>query len=134
MSLIEKSEQNINAAKILINNKFFSTSVHASYYACFQLIILINEKYPSNQIKIDNNEKQGTHEKRINLLKILIDTKIQDTKQRKKIIQDLFQIKKVRKTADYENTLIQQDTAQHVLQQSITLTKSLKKLLYETIH
>ena len=37
----KKSEENIRAAKMLINAGYYSSSIHCSYYALFQYIVYV---------------------------------------------------------------------------------------------
>lgn len=59
MSIIKKkSQENLDSARILIKNKKYNSSVHCSYYACFQM-----SKYCLNDNDCETYEEQDFYTK-----------------------------------------------------------------------
>lgn len=66
-NLENKSELNIFAAKILIENNIYPPSVHCSYYSCIQLLkfkmnVFFGVTYEQLAIDISSHSKLNTHE------------------------------------------------------------------------
>ena len=59
MSIVKKkSQENLDSAKILIDNKKYNSSVHCSYYACFQM-----SKYCLNNNEYEKYDEQDFYTK-----------------------------------------------------------------------
>lgn len=93
-----KSEENTKAAQLLISNKLYASSVHCSYYACFQLIIhVLLEKFDYDHV---DEGGQGSHNIVLNKFQSYLE--ISDSRQKAKwFTDDIYDLKRFRNTADY---------------------------------
>jgi len=136
--LLEKSKQNIRAASMLIDNELYASSVHCSYYACFQrLKKLIADAYICDYSDLDVEHRKlnksgsgkrmiGSHEFYINY-KLLNLVKRENKEHR--LVNELNDIKRFRKQADYDNISIDLNTSQNVFKKSNVIIDKLEKLL-----
>lgn len=104
--LKEKSEFNIDAAKLLISRQYYASSVHCSYYSCFQLL-----KYTINYFSDVDYEtlsknisasRRGTHQYVIDFVANELNSHlgIRESRNFKRSINDL---KQFRTESDYDN-------------------------------
>lgn len=126
--IIEKSNFNIDSAKYLIENNCYASSVHCSYYACFQymkhkLKICQNTTYSEIELACKNHIS-GTHvyiiDGILNYLKNKIGLSEYTTLKRR--IKDL---KQFRIDSDYYNLQILIDEASKSLKFSEEIIQSL---------
>lgn len=108
--LKDKSDVSIEAANCLIKEKLYSSSIHCSYYGCYQLIL---HTFKFVFLKSEENIKndKGSHNFIINsTMKEIFDrtNKEREYEEYRKII---FRLKALRKKADYENIFIKPDEA-----------------------
>jgi len=103
--LFIKSEKNIEAAYLLINNDFYASSVHYSYYSCFQLIkhIVLNNM----KINLDMKNEKSSHD----IVYKHIQPKIIKDLIYKQLNEKYTLLKKMRKEADYEEIEIDANDA-----------------------
>lgn len=98
-----KSEENIKAAELLIKERLYASSVHCSYYACFQLIIhVLLEKF--NYDHVDEGGR-GSHNAVLNKFKSCLE-KIDSKRRAKWFTDDMYDLKKFRNRADYSDEKI----------------------------
>ena len=66
--LLIKSVDNYKAAKFLVENQYYNSSIHCAYYSCYQLMkhILFNELMCPNELP-KNNENDSHNKFKINL-------------------------------------------------------------------
>lgn len=119
MSLFEKSNQNLKATELLIQKGYFNTSIHAAYYAVYQILILINKKVGASTIHI--NDKQNSHINTINHFK----QKFKEHQNINKITSSLHTIRKKRTEADYQDKLIEKEEAERIYNMSKRLREQL---------
>lgn len=104
--LRQKSDFNLDAAKVLLEKNLFAPSVHCSYYSCFQLLkYTIHDFFGEDYEKQANNistTKQKTHQYVINYIinKLKTFASIKESRDFKRKINDL---KQFRIESDYEN-------------------------------
>ena len=104
--LRQKSDFNLDAAKVLLEQNLFAPSVHCSYYSCFQLLkYTIHDFFGEDYEKQANNistTKQKTHQYVINYITNKLKTLAgsQESRDFKRKINDL---KQFRIESDYEN-------------------------------
>lgn len=104
--LRQKSDFNLDAAKVLLEKNLFAPSVHCSYYSCFQLLkYTIHDFFGEDYEKQANNistTKQKTHQYVINYITNKLKTlaSSQESRDFKRKINDL---KQFRIESDYEN-------------------------------
>lgn len=104
--LKEKSEFNIHAAELLINNSYYAPSVHCSYYSCFQLLkYTIKTFFGVEYEAIATNSSitgQGTHQYIINYIANEL-IPLTDIKESRRFKRNFIDLKQYRQESDYEN-------------------------------
>ncbi|MDR1347307.1 MAG: hypothetical protein LBJ63_02600 [Prevotellaceae bacterium] len=120
-----KSDENLKVAQILIEKGYYNSSIHCSYYGCFQFM----KSILCNNIKIDyeeqdNNNGKDSHDYIFRTLK----NKITNRTVEKRFRDNFVSLKSKRKKADYLNELITQDESLIARQESETVIYSLKSV------
>lgn len=129
--LKEKSEFNIESAKELIEKSYYASSVHCSYYGCFQYLKHILKNYRNTTYEIIesdcfNYKLGGTHGYIIDNVLIEFKKKESNVKEYvtlKRLIKDL---KKFRTDSDYFNIQVLSSEAEKSLQFSQTIIQTIK--------
>lgn len=135
--LLKKSETSYSAAELLHKQCLFSSVAHCSYYSCFQMYKYI-WLYPMD--KTDDLLKNATNESFRNNLRIkgshniLLDRVAQHIKTNNRddfrvINTSINQLKKLRRTADYDD----KDFFDKQSEKSIKLSTSIRKVLKKYI-
>jgi uncharacterized protein (UPF0332 family) len=129
--LREKSEFNIEAAILLVDNNLYAPSVHCSYYSCVQLMKYIIKDF----FEIDYSEmasqisqsKSGTHVFLINYLSDSLYDNVSAEKSRsfRRSIKDL---KQFREEADYEDVEVLFDKSEKSLNMAKEIIRELKEI------
>ncbi len=116
--LRQKSDFNIEAAKLLIKGSYFAPSVHCSYYSCFQLLkYTIKEffgtDYNTLAVNISTSGKK-THQYVISYITDELENLAgkEESRKFKRTINDL---KQFRLESDYENIEVNIDQGQVAL-------------------
>ncbi len=116
--LKQKSEFNIDAAKLLIKEAYYAPSVHCSYYSCFQLMKFTIKDfsgidYETQSVNISTTG-QHTHQYIINFISDELKkfVGIEESRIFKRTIKDL---KQFREESDYENIEVSYDKGQTAL-------------------
>ena len=116
--LKQKSEFNIDAAKLLIKEAYYAPSVHCSYYSCFQLMKFTIKDfsgidYETQSVNISTTG-QHTHQYVINFISDELKkfVGIEESRTFKRTIKDL---KQFREESDYENIEVSHDKGQNAL-------------------
>ncbi len=109
--LKEKSNFNIDAAEILIENSLYAPSVHCSYYSCFQLLkYSMNDFFEISYNKLSVNiatSPMNTHKYIVEYINSqLKNNKIENNRWFYNSIKDL---KHFREESDYDNLEINLD-------------------------
>lgn len=109
-----KSDENIKAAELLVEGNMYASSVHCSYYACFQLMkYVLHAKLNFDYIQQDKLTKgKGSHNLLIGTFKKKY--RVTDKKAAFKIATDIDLLKKNRQKADYTPTVICDSTKNEV--------------------
>ncbi|WP_299576673.1 hypothetical protein [uncultured Sunxiuqinia sp.] len=136
--LLKKSEENIYSANLLIDNERYSSSVHCSYYACYQrLMNLISVEYGYDYEDINKEMREynkALHPtKKIGSHDFLIKNKLNDLVRREKIddhrlVNDLMILKTFRHKSDYKNVEISQEESRKALELSKEVIERLIKI------
>jgi uncharacterized protein (UPF0332 family) len=121
---------NLEAAKELIRNNFYASSVHCSYYACFQLMmfkLVQNLSITYDDLK-NRSKGESSHEYVSNEIMEILTKKsgltiMQDFKRQYK------QLKRFRLDSDYHDILIDSAGSSHALRCSEELLRMIKKHL-----
>ena len=100
--LKQKSKHNIDAAKFLIDNKHYTSSVHCAYYSCLQILKVICIKREKTIIK-----NKPVHKQIIDY----ICEEIKDDKDRRSFRNTIYDLKLFREKSDYEGVLISEKDA-----------------------
>ena len=135
--LLKKSETSYSAAELLHKQCLFSSVAHCSYYSCFQMYKYI-WLYPMD--KTDDLLKNATNESFRNNLRIkgshniLLDLVAQHIKTNNRddfrvINTSINQLKKLRRTADYDD----KDFFDKQSEKSIKLSTSIREVLKKYI-
>lgn len=111
MILKTKSKENIEAAQSLIDNGYYSSSIHCSYYSCLQAIkhIMIH-KYEMSEEDIYHNQKENVRDTSHTYLINFIIKKIRDKSNKiedfRETNTDLNTLKNTRNESDYQEQII----------------------------
>lgn len=135
--LLIKSEQNLKAATLLINNGLYAPSVHSSYYSCFQkLKHVIASAYNCDYDDIDKELREFNRNRNkghVASHEFLIDFKLSKFIQREnldhRLINNLNELKRYRKQSDYENVSIREKESRSVLLLTNEVLNKLNNLL-----
>jgi len=105
-----KSEHNMIASELLIKEHLHSSSVHCSYYACFQLLqykmyysLNLSEKEQSSQISLEGG---NTHKYILNKVFDYLKSKPELRREHSNFKREIKDLKLLRTTADYKNIKI----------------------------
>lgn len=125
--LKNKSEINLEAAELLHNNNWYPSVIHCSYYSCFQFmshiwyICLGKTENDLANAKIFN---EGSHEVMINQIGLHIKSKAENFRD---FNNNIGQLKKLRKKADYKNEQIDSSFSKSSIDLSKATLSILKK-------
>ncbi len=130
--LKEKSNFNIDAAKLLQDRNLFAPSVHCSYYSCLQLMkVAINEfiGISFEEMELQTiSMKTDTHNY---IIKIIGDNIHNYSKEEHMIFnRNIKSLKKYRINSDYKNTQI--TTSESF--KAFGIAKEIRAQLQETFH
>jgi uncharacterized protein (UPF0332 family) len=129
--LREKSEFNIDASQLLIDNYLYAPSVHCSYYSCFQLMkFSMNDffgiSYDELRQRISVNTSGGTHSYVTNFFNTEVKKKngIFEYRDFSRKIKDL---KEFRESSDYDDVEITIDQSTRALQYASEIRQHIQK-------
>ncbi|WP_338762030.1 HEPN domain-containing protein [Bernardetia sp. ABR2-2B] len=111
--LKKKSKDNLKAAQKLIDEGFYASSIHCSYYSCLQFIKFIYIE-DEDFITDCNNKEKNSHNIIINKVLDEICEKA-DYKEEIRINKFLQDLKKTRVDADYNEVEITEEEAKFAL-------------------
>lgn len=136
MILVKKSECNLESAEKLISYELYASSVHCSYYSCFQAVVsyyLIKTKKDYSSVKLDiKDNNKHTHTYFIDkICGIHLNTSKNPNRSREsKTLKDLYKnLKTLRVVADYDNEEISKSTAIKAFSNCNEFNNLLKKLV-----
>lgn len=126
-----KSNQNIDAAMILLNNKLSNESVHCSYYSCVQYVFhVFCAAWGMDVDEVENNShsefnRMGTHKwLRKEIFKSM---KSKNKSDAKRFYDDMGEMSQIRANADYNHDNVGNLIAEEVKTKAINVLGSLKK-------
>lgn len=134
IKLKEKSEFNLEAAKLLIENNLFAPSVHCSYYSVFQLLKYLYIK--GKKISFDElsqriqNDNRNTHRYLIEEFCLYLQTLNNqefDHYSIRNIKRDINDLKQFRTESDYDDIEIDISKGDKALRKSEDIILKLKK-------
>jgi len=126
-----KSEQNIQAAKYLIEGNFYSSSIHCAYYSCIQnMFNLLTNKLGYQLADIDNEAQRkltGSHVTAINIVKNRmiekgIRFKLGDFNNA------IMYLKNNRVKADYKEDIISKELGEEAIKKATIVNKILSEI------
>lgn len=135
-NLSNKSEINIDAAKLLNDKNLYSAVAHCAYYACYQKIKHIwLHRQGKTELELEQlgrtKPRMGSHEVLINEIGTFIKSS-----GSKNVIDDfrvynnnILQLKKLRTRADYEDTIFDSTSSSKSLTLSNEIIPVLSKYL-----
>ncbi len=127
MVLLEKSNNNILAADLMVANEFYSSSIHCYYYSTFQLMSHII----FNLFNVDENQfrkkikGKNSHNYLINHFRNDLIMGGQDIRV---IGNDLRDLKQLRREADYTQKVITKSNSSSARHFSLKLNNEIKKM------
>lgn len=125
-ALKNKSDINLTAAELLHQKSLYPSVVHCSYYSCFQYMKFIwLEKMGKDEIELatlTRNSIDGSHEVLINQIGVFLKNNGCNSRD---FNNQIGQLKKLRRKADYENFQIDSSISAN----SLSLSKSLLNIL-----
>ncbi|MGJ7025197.1 hypothetical protein [Petrimonas sulfuriphila] len=116
----QKCDTNIKLAQELINNKYYTNSVHCSYYACLQFIKYILDKKNVCSFQKQNEKKDNSH---LFILNKLIN-EIRSPKTLRYVRTNFNSLKDKRVRADYHEDVFEAD-------ESLTAIDEAKGIIYQ---
>jgi uncharacterized protein (UPF0332 family) len=137
--LQSKSAEFSSAAELLHNSKLYSAVAHSAYYSCFQLMLHVwlhslnktepqlkqERKQHNQQVRLSGGKEVGSHEFLIN--KIGKHIKKSARNDFLEISEKIGQLKKLRTSADYDDTLFDSSKSSKALALSKTIIPVLAK-------
>lgn len=137
--LLKKSETSYSAAELLHKECLFSSVAHCSYYSCFQMYKYI-WLYPMGKTEglltfattesFRNNQKvKGSHNILLDQVAQYIQTNNRD--DFRVISSSIIQLKRLRKTADYDDKYFSDQQSEKSIKLSTSIRKVLKKYIQQ---
>ncbi len=118
-NLRRKSDFNISAAEILLEKTLYVSSVHCSYYSCFQLLKYTIKAFNGidyeDQAEEISRTKQNTHQYVISFIDSQLGRFVSIC-ERREFIRKVKDLKQFRIEADYEDVEVSMDKGQKALQ------------------
>ena len=134
--LFYKSKINFDSAKLLIERGYDVSSIHWLYYSSFQLlkyVIALTEGVTYEELEIERNTLMNEQKKNIGTHKFLINRKFLNLLHREKshtrYVNELNQLKTLRRRADYENLEITGSDSNKALKISQKISDKLNEFL-----
>lgn len=106
-NFLQKAQNNDNASGILIENGLYATSVHCSYYRCFQYMMHLQKHSFTTNVREDWS--QGSHNDLIN--RVSREMRVKDAVASVNFNNDILKLKKLRNKADYEEPMFDAGTS-----------------------
>lgn len=131
--LRQKSDFNIDAAEHLLSKEYYASSVHCSYYSCFQLLKYTIKEfsgiYYETQAQNASSSGQKTHQYVINHITGEINSHVgfEESRKFKRTINDL---KVFRLESDYEDVEVNLDKSEKAL----CIAKEIRKYIINNFH
>ena len=123
-----KADENFEAAKLLITNTMYSTSIHCLYYSCFQL-----SKFALNKNGITYDDQERLSKGLDSHHYIITETANQiDPKSHLGYLDynyNMSRLKKMRRKADYTNAKISLSEAE----KACSMAESVRKIINSSI-
>jgi uncharacterized protein (UPF0332 family) len=119
-----KSDENLNAAQLLINHQKYNSSVHCAYYGCFQFMkSMLCHNLQINYDVQDAKKGKDTHDYIFGLLLYNID----NLSTQRKFRSSFLGLKEKRKKADYENALMDMTESLNAIEETKIIMSNLKQ-------
>ncbi|MCH8533977.1 MAG: HEPN domain-containing protein [Flavobacteriaceae bacterium] len=133
--LKNKSEFNLDASSLLIENNYYAPSVHCSYYSVFQMLkyrfVLFKEISYKTFTQNSVSDRRTSHKYLIDEFCLHLQNnskfKLSDFEIRN-LKRDIEDLKQFRIESDYENLQISAEASNQALSLSESILKRIKKL------
>ena len=132
--LYKKFEFNIVAAELLIENNLYDSSVHCSYYGCYQLFkykikTIDNVSYEALKQRIDSTNRSSSHSFMIDEIVIKVKELIKDNSEIRNFRRKINELKQLRLSSDYEDIQfdsVKSNKALAIAKEIVFITKKLQ--------
>lgn len=121
----QKCDTNIELAQELINKKYYTNSVHCSYYGCLQYIKYILDDKNVCPYRIQNENRKDSHEF---ILSKLINA-IKNHKTLRNVRTNFESLKDKRKRADYYEDIFEVDESLQAIEEARSIIYQVKNAL-----
>lgn len=126
--LIEKSDENFEAAKNLKEFELYSSCIHCAYYSSFELVLHILFNIYSESEELNFEEKLISHNVRINSIRQKLYKKVEDKKEVIDFSNKIRDLKLLRKKADYEQIKIFNEDSKKAIRFASYINKTLSNI------
>lgn len=109
-----KSNENIEAANLLVNNRLFASSIHCAYYSCFQLSKYVLNYFCNCEYDNQDTKDSDSHKYVINKLCDNLNNKNRFSKI--DYLDNINRLRRLRNKADYTDSIITPNDAKIALQ------------------
>ena len=127
---LEKTTQNLNSAKILLDQCHYSSSVHCSFYGCLQTalhILFVKLKHNKSEFEYARRiQKQGTHQYVFDLIKKEVKKNL--TSDYHWFRNSFSKLKTLREQADYSEEPISQSDGHDAFNKATAINNLINKL------
>ncbi len=131
--LKEKSSFNIAAAKLLIDNNLYCSSVHCSYYSCFQLLkFTINDFFGIDYTTLGTQiaqSRKNSHRYIIEYIEVEIQNNV-GLREERNFHHKIKDLKNFREESDYEEVEITNEQGQ----KAYKIANEVRALLSKIFH
>ena len=129
-TFLEKSNQSLNSAQILVKNNFYPSTVNRAYYGCIQYLLhILFEKLQYDKVKFYQDvrtQKDGTHGWASKLIEIEMAKK-PDKSDYKWFQVKIKEFKKERVAADYYIDIVGQERGVNSINTAKTIINVINK-------
>ena len=132
--LLNKSDINIEASKLLDEKNLYSSVAHCAYYACYQRLKHIwLYKFHKSEDELDalgrTKPHSGSHEILINQIVLWIQesSKVNKSDDYRVLNSTILQLKRLRIKADYEDSIFDSSKSRKAIELSNDIIPILKK-------
>lgn len=122
-----KSDLNVEAAKLLHEKNYYPAVAHTAYYACVQLMLHYSTK-KGIDLAVYSKEATGGKSSHVELINQII-VLLQPSKKNVDFNRDIQALKKLRVDADYRDVTIGYDQSKKALEKTQSVQAILKQYL-----
>lgn len=129
--MYKKSQENLDAADLLIKSKKYSASIHCSYYAVFQYAKYALKQNMVNPISYSKQQKKGNKNSHMFIISLLenLNEKASNKTKSADIREKMCRLKKKREKADYSLSLANKKSSTDIYNDAKNIICEIKKTL-----